>query len=433
MNCLTCQVYISESKKYCSRSCSNKALSLRNKNNNNIRNKNYSKSIFSSREKVYNDAKQYYLNNTITIGQIAEKFNLPYYFLRKQFGLEGITKTNNQQTFKKKNWNENNPNLLNSNLLNFYAKNKTSLRETSEILNVSPNIIRLYAKSNGIYFNSISQYETEILEYVQTIDPGAQKTRKIISPFEIDVYSDKFKFGIELNGEYWHSEDKIDKKYHLNKQIMAEENGIKLIQIFLKEWIEKKDKIKTIILANMLQHPKVYARTLKFVELDKKEASKFFDDNHLQGWLKCKYVYGLVDKQNEIQCAVSLGVPRYDKSSDLELLRFCNKKDISVVGGFSKLIKNIEKELKFKSIITYSHRRLFAGNVYASSGFVKMRTTPPGYFWFNNNGHTLRRNKTQKHKLNTTLTEKEYMHNLNYRRVYDCGQVVYKYTKGELQ
>ena len=62
----------------------------------------------------------------------------------------------------------------------------------------------------------------------------------------------KLHIAIEYNGLRWHSEEfNKDKNYHLNKLIKCNEKGIRLIQIFEDEWIEKQEivlkKIKHIL------------------------------------------------------------------------------------------------------------------------------------------------------------------------------------------
>lgn len=61
--------------------------------------------------------------------------------------------------------------------------------------------------------------------------------RKIIYPYEIDLYIPDYNIGIEVNGNYWHSEikGKKDKNYHLNKTIKCENKNIMLIHIFEDE------------------------------------------------------------------------------------------------------------------------------------------------------------------------------------------------------
>ena len=131
--------------------------------------------------------------------------------------------------------------------------------------------------------------------------------------------------------------------------------------------------------------------------------------------------------------------PRFNKKYDYELIRFCNKSGFSVIGGASKLfnyfIKNYNTKSP-KSIITYANRRFSNGKIYETLGFKFLRKTEPNYFYFKKNTLTLlSRNQFQKHKLKDklslfdyNLSESENMFNNDYRRIYDCGNLVYEYV-----
>ena len=41
--------------------------------------------------------------------------------------------------------------------------------------------------------------------------------RKIINPFELDIFIPKLNLAIEYNGVYWHSEKLLNNDYHKNK------------------------------------------------------------------------------------------------------------------------------------------------------------------------------------------------------------------------
>jgi hypothetical protein len=60
---------------------------------------------------------------------------------------------------------------------------------------------------------------------------------------EIDIFLPDFNLGIEVNGNYFHSEimGGKEKNYHLTKTIESEKQNIKLIQLFEDEIILKKD------------------------------------------------------------------------------------------------------------------------------------------------------------------------------------------------
>jgi hypothetical protein len=416
--------------KFCSRECHSVFLSGYNRNNNKQKNLTKSEKLKESREKKLHEAAQYYKNNDIRIFDLVDKFNLPYACIRQYLSEKKLVKNDNAVKFRKKIFATTvDERLFDEEFLKDCSDNKKyPLTVVGDILGVSPNTVRIYSLKKGIKFDNYGSTERSILDFVKQYDSAAEKTRKIIRPYEIDIFSSKYNLGIELNGEYWHNEDRLDIRYHLNKQKCAESNNIKLIQIFLHEWSNKRNIIESMILSNMNLTKRVFARKLRFVNLDKNIARSFFESNHLQGWIKCQSAYGLLDENDEVISAITFGKSRYDKQCELELLRYCNKLNHTVIGGFTKLMTNAQKLLNFSSVVTYSHRRLFTGNVYEKFGFKKVRETRPGYFWFNlKTKDILKRYSTQKHKLNTTMSEIDHMKNLGYRRVFDCGQNVYKY------
>lgn len=413
--------------KFCSKTCHSTFLSKSNKILNGDLNRKKSQKLHNQRIGILKQAKIYYENKNIRISELADIFNIPYSTLRKYLSDTNSIKDDNQKQFRNKNFVEKTDRrLYDHDFLETCSKHKQSLKEVGKELNVAPNTVRLYALKQNVKFNSISSLESKLISFIKTLDSNVSRTRKIIKPYEIDVYSDKHKLGIELHGEFWHNEDRVDINYHLKKQKMAEEANISLIQIFAHEWKQKKKIVESIIMSRMGLNLKIFARKLQFTEIDKNSAKIFFNENHLQGWLKCQYVFGLIDSNGTIVSAISFGKSRFHKDCDYEILRFANKLNTNVIGGFSKLIKNSQKILQYKKLVTYSHKRLFSGKVYEKSGFVKIHETRPGYFWFNiKNADIKSRHQTQKHKLKTKMSEIEYMKSKDYRRVFDCGQNVF--------
>lgn len=57
--------------------------------------------------------------------------------------------------------------------------------------------------------------------------------RKVITPYELDIYIPDLKLAIEYNGCYYHCIERgTSKTYHLDKSIMCREKGIRLIHIY---------------------------------------------------------------------------------------------------------------------------------------------------------------------------------------------------------
>jgi len=222
----------------------------------------------------------------------------------------------------------------------------------------------------------------------------------------------------------------------------CEKLGINLITIFSNEWKDPRVKPiwKSIILNKLGKSRRLYARKCKIVRIeDKKKVRKFFEENHLQGHVGFAHCYGLVDvKSHYLMSASTFGSPRYNNEMDFELLRMTNRMGVTVVGGFSKIMKHFMRENP-GSLVSYANRRFSEGNVYEQCGFKHKMDSMSSYFYVELNDPTdklLHRSVFMKHKLkerlNTfdpTLTEYDNMVANGFDRIWDCGTKVY-YHKG---
>ena len=272
-----------------------------------------------------------------------------------------------------------------------------------------------------------SSYEVEL----QELFPSMSKTKSVICPYEIDLYSEEHKFGIEFNGSYWHSEKNIsDQYYHQKKSLLAESKGIFLYHIFEYEWnneIQQKKIISQVKNILGLNENKIYARKCELKEVQAKEAKVFLNENHLQNSCTARINLGLY-YQNELVSLMTFGKSRFDKKYEYELLRFCNKMNTSVIGGASKLFKYFIREYKPNSILSYSHIDKGTGELYQKLGFSQIRITGPDYVWCKGY-QVLSRYQCQKYKLLKQgfegNSEKEIMENRGFIRIFGCGNKVW--------
>ena len=256
--------------------------------------------------------------------------------------------------------------------------------------------------------------------------------KDILYPYEIDLYDEEKKFGIEFNGNYWHGEKNKKRLYHQEKSKLAEEKEIFIYHIFEYEWVNKKEKIINQ-LNNLLglNQEKIYARKCIIKEVDNKEKSKFLELNHLQGNDTSSIKLGLYHN-NELVSLMTFVKPRFNKKYEWELSRFCSKAGCNVIGGASKLFKYFINNYNPQSIISYSNIAHTKGNLYGLLGFKLDSISDPNYVWCNGHNY-LTRYDCQKHKLLEQgyegNTEVEIMNNRGYYRIYDCGNKVWKWNK----
>lgn len=269
-----------------------------------------------------------------------------------------------------------------------------------------------------------------------------ENSRSLLKPSrkELDLYIPSVKLGIEINGLYWHSffsEERslvqLTKTYHLEKTKLAEANGIKLLHIWEHEVNDS--RMHDLILSRLGKTQKIGARTLAVRTIPHDVARQFISANHIQGSVNSSYQAGLFN-DDELLAVMTFGKPRFNKTVEWELLRFCSKAKTTVVGGASRLLAKFIKDVNPSSILSYSDRRLGGGTVYAMLGFKLAAQTAPGYFYWKTDKAKLElvsRYMAQKHKLgkllgekfDASLTEQQNMLNAGYGMIYDCGQNVF--------
>lgn len=271
--------------------------------------------------------------------------------------------------------------------------------------------------------NNTSKGEREIADFIKSLGfIVMQQDRKILKPYEIDILVPEKSYGIEFNGLYYHNNDKMR---HINKTLKAKEAGIHLLQIFEDEWYNKKPIIESMIRTKLGLSTKIFARKTTFRKISGKESYLFIEQNHIQGFVGAESYYGLY-YENELVSVLSVGKGRYIKGTK-EIIRFCSKLNTTVIGGFSKLLKEVKKD--YDEIYSYSDLRFFTGDIYSNNGKF-IRITEPGYYWTHpSKGIRLSRYKTRKpnlsnilkEKYNPVLSESENMINAGFVKIWDCG------------
>ena len=293
-------------------------------------------------------------------------------------------------------------------------------------------------------YSTKSRTQYELFSYIKReYDEVKYNDRKLIYPLEIDILIEEFKLAIEYNGLMFHSSGinsysifnkNTDSGYHLRKTELVEEKGYQLFHIFESEFLDSnKKEIWVSIIRNRLKlNNKLYARKCIIKEVQSKESNEFLEQNHLQGKCNASIRLGLY-YQDELVSLMTFGKSRFNKNVEYELIRFCSKKNNSIIGAGSKLLSYFEKEYKPKSLISYANRRWSQGNLYEQLGFKFINCTNPNYFYFKkSNDKLLSRIGFQKHKLKEKLeifdsnkTEIENMIENGYRVIYDSGNKVY--------
>ena len=165
------------------------------------------------------------------------------------------------------------------------------------------------------------------------------------------------------------------------------EPNILQVQLWEDQWVHQKSKVKSKIRSLLGLTQRIHARTTKIKKIDNSTLVQFLNQNHLNIAIKGKYKYGLYDKE-ELVAVMSFSKGRTmvrdgKEFASYELLRFCNKLNCTVVGGFSKLLRHFIKVHKPDDLMTYVDADWSNGKSLTTMGFDYVETKEPFEFWLN--------------------------------------------------
>jgi hypothetical protein len=210
----------------------------------------------------------------------------------------------------------------------------------------------------------INAPEQELLKFfeINNIEHVYRDT-KIIKQ-ELDIYVPKHNLAIEYCGLYWHSELYKKKNFHLNKLLACQKKGIRLLTIFEDEWLNKKEIVLSKIKSVIGKTTKIYARNCEMKEINTHEFNSFNSKNSLFSCIPSEAV-GLFFNEVLVMC---VGI--YSGYTS-----FCSRKDTTVVGGISKLLKHV----KHRPLVISLDLRWSNGDTFKKLGFVLNNTSTPNY------------------------------------------------------
>lgn len=197
-------------------------------------------------------------------------------------------------------------------------------------------------------------------------------------------------------------------------------NEKRLFQFFPHE-VEYKGKIIKSILANYLGDSiKINGRECEISIIKNSEANVFMNKNHLMGYHPTASYVGLFYRGDLISC---MGYKK--KGEGIEISRFSNLVGYNVRGGFSKLLKYLEKLVSCKKIISYCDLRYSSGESYEKTGFTKEGAHVG--FWWTNGYQVFNRLYCRANMDDRGLSQREHAAEMGLFKVYDSGH--YKYVK----
>lgn len=277
-----------------------------------------------------------------------------------------------------------------------------------------------------------SRAEEHLLQFVSSLglEPESHKRGLLGNTNqEIDIYIPSAQVGLEFNGVYYHSELFMEKDYHFRKYQAAKDAGIRLIQIWEDDWLNRPEVVKEHIrqVTGTSQLPKVSARTTTIVKVSPSDAESFLNKYHIQGAVKGAFYLGLKGSED----LVALAAFRW-QGDELHLVRYATS--ASVRGGHSKLVTHVERNFSYQNLTTFADLTFSNGNLYRQTGWVEGETLPPDYTYLRSGKRYHKFNyRLKRFREDPTLTFEEGLTEAQLAkknklwRVYDAGKI--RFTK----
>lgn len=280
---------------------------------------------------------------------------------------------------------------------------------------------------------NISKGETELFEAIISNNKES-RCRNLIGKKEIDIYLPDYKLGIEFNGLYWHSEQKgKGKYYHLDKTLLAEENGFDLIHVFENEWINSRELIMDIInrrIGNIFISTNLTKTTITVIS--NKVKSDFLKVNSIGG-------DDLFTKDNRgiylgDELLAVMSISKLKKG--LEIRQYVIK--IGETFEFGNPFKMLFESFNIigKEVLYYTDRRFNIVNNtdLLDSGFTFEGATEPILYYSKKNNNVIPCSMIRQNNIlqyiktyDMLLTLKENMTSNGYLTIWDCGKLVFKF------
>lgn len=268
---------------------------------------------------------------------------------------------------------------------NFIVTNNfTTTKQIADALNYSLCPIERYLT---IYrcWDLIKHYksamEIEVKTFLDECGILTISTRDIISPYEIDMYSDTYKIGIEFNGNYWHCDLEKAVDYHQMKSLMAKEAGVDLIHIYEYEWNDSRRQpiIKSILKSAFgVLDKNISAVKCIIKPIVLEDAKVFCEANYLYDISMFDIGYGLFynDELVEILC-----FKKADVNNNWKIVNDCCLINCCVDGGFKKLFKHFIQTIGPNCIYCDCDYNKYNGQIYENAGMAYIGLSDPDKKW----------------------------------------------------
>lgn len=238
--------------------------------------------------------------------------------------------------------------------------NGQSKREWYLTNNTNVSFSHLCSQTAGKTFTTIEEWE----EAVATISQSITSLEQLFSDaLKVPFYNKKphpelkyrpdFKisdnFFVNVDGLFWHSDKAIyDPQHHAVMRQAYNAIGYTLWQFHQDEVNHKLDIIKSMINNKLGGAIRLYGRSTSIGIASPQQVTEFINNNHLMGIGNSKRNFVLTI-DNQIVAMMTYKI----KNKTIIIDRYCSKLNTNILGGFSKLLRRIERDYMGAQRIEY--------------------------------------------------------------------------------
>ncbi len=290
---------------------------------------------------------------------------------------------------------------------------------------------------------NISKKELEIINWLESLNIKVVSQYKLENK-KIDIFLPDYNLAIEYNGpdhsfgksnySRFDNYQEEDCNIHLNRLLLCEKYNIDLIQIFENEWniLHKKDIWKSII-KNKLKifENKIFVEDCEITIIEPELVKEFLNQNDIKGYKTNSTINLGLSFNNEL-----ISIMSFNNEDCWKLINYCNKINYTIINGAETLFKYFIDNYNPNTIVSHCDRRIFKGNLYKQLGFNYIENSPPNYYYFTKKNLSLISKEELKSLLliyDTNLSETDNMYNNGYRKIWDCGNLIYQWNNNDIK
>jgi hypothetical protein len=256
---------------------------------------------------------------------------------------------------------------------------------------------------------------------------------------KVQICSNEPNFIIDCNQKLFIHLVPVDNSFDPKDLVELQDNykkqNLLLIHLWEDIWLTKRNQVLSRIKSFLGLNIGFHGRKAKIEEINLTQTINFLNTNHLQGYVKAKYNYGLIANDQLIAVA-SFSDARPMKSKgehyqSAELVRFASLESLTIVGGLSKLIKHFLKQIKVDDLMSYADSDWSLGKGYDKLGFELTETTNPAFLYLNKENlkryfpHRLPKTILNEFKAQNILNLDEFVFANGYLKIFNTGNLKY--------